>query len=228
MTVFIFAQTFEETKEPAAKDLIRTLSKAIEIEESKLEKGFLKIHLSYDKSMKCVRATVPNFELRTTIGAIVDLNSDGFTHYSSEDCINGNTRMIMTFYLGEFEKADWADINLEEIISKSIENVTSEEEYTLEPLLPLKFHADKATAVLKASANLVADIINKIPPFQHSRQGAPVVRFPIGAGKTSRTTFVDYSPPAEPEKKKRRRWGSSLSKTQTLNTSFSNMTTGKE
>ena len=83
------------------------------------------------------------------------------------------------------------------------ENVTSEDEYTLEPLLPLKFHSDKATAVLKASPNLVTDIINKIPPFQRSRQGAPVVRFPIGAGKTSRTTFVDYTPPAEPEKKKR-------------------------
>ena len=53
----------------------------------------------------------------TTIGAIVDLNSDGLIHYSSEDCISGNTRMIMTFYLEEFEKSDWADINLEEIKS---------------------------------------------------------------------------------------------------------------
>ena len=120
ITVFIFSQPFEETKEPDAKDLIRTLSKAIENEESKLEKGYLKIHLSYDKSMKYVRATVPNFELRTTIGAIVDPNSDGIIHYSSEDCISGNTCMIMTFYLEEFEKSDWADINLEEIISKSI------------------------------------------------------------------------------------------------------------
>ena len=53
----------------------------------------------------------------STIGAIVDLNSDGLIHYSSEDCISGNTRMIMTFYLEEFEKSDWADINLEEIKS---------------------------------------------------------------------------------------------------------------
>jgi len=42
----------------------------------------------------------------STIGAIVDLNSDGLIHYSSEDCISGNTRMIMTFYLEEFEKSD--------------------------------------------------------------------------------------------------------------------------
>ena len=53
----------------------------------------------------------------STIGAIVDLHLDGLIHYSSEDCISGNTRMIMTFYLEEFEKSDWADINLEEIKS---------------------------------------------------------------------------------------------------------------
>ena len=48
------------------------------------------------------------FFFLSTIGAIVDLNSDGLIHYSSEDCISGNTRMIMTFYLEEFEKLDWA------------------------------------------------------------------------------------------------------------------------
>ena len=76
---------------------------------------------------------------------------------------------------------------------------------------------------LKASQNLVTDLLDTYPPFQHTKSGAPMIKFPIGTGKTARTTFIDYIPPTstEPEKTKKRKWGSSFSKTTTLNDSFS-------
>ena len=152
--------------------------------------------LSYDKSMKCLRARVPNFEMRTVIGAIVDLNTDNLTCYSMEDCLSGNARMILTFYLDTLEVKEWNDeINFEEIIGKSIEKAAELNEFTLEPLLPVRYYPDKAKVTLKASQNLVTDLLDTYPPFQHTKSGAQMIKFPIGAGKTARTTFIDYIPP---------------------------------
>ena len=80
ITVFIFKKSFKDIHDNEAKDIIKASSLAIDREEKRENNCFLKIELSYDKNMKCLRAVVPNFEFRTKTGALCDLNMDDMSH----------------------------------------------------------------------------------------------------------------------------------------------------
>ena len=122
LDVYIFKTTFEDILKSEGDKLIKTLSTAINAKELELEQ-VLKVDLSYDQAMKCLRCKVQDFAMRAMIGELGDMNTDGLSHYSHEDCLGGMVRMHFTVFKNDLphdNSTDWLDIDLEEIISKAI------------------------------------------------------------------------------------------------------------
>ena len=63
LDVYIFKTTFEDIFKSEGDKLIKTLSTAINAKELELEQ-VLKVDLSYDQAMKCLRCKVQDFAMR--------------------------------------------------------------------------------------------------------------------------------------------------------------------
>ena len=121
ITVFIFKKSFKDIERQWSKRYHKSFITGNRQRRKARKQWLPQTELSYDKNMKCLRAVVPNFELRTKIGALCDLNTDDMSHYSYEDYIDNNTRMHLTFIKEDLDTTkNWIDIGLEDIISKSI------------------------------------------------------------------------------------------------------------